>query len=375
MKHMNAFSKITFLLLLFYMVSCNFKVPSDKADNIKYIIKANAETTPVPSTIGEDAADDPAIWAHPEDPNKSRIIGTNKKDGLAVYNLDGVEIFYYSIGRINNIDLRYGFVLGQDTIDILVGSDRSKNALIIYQINSANGALENVAAREIKSKVDDVYGVCMYKSPKNEHFYAFVNGKKGQVEQYWLTANEKGVDAHLVREFSVGGQPEGMVADDETRKLYVGEEQKGIWTLGAEPGDPVDKKFIVGSGKSNQNIEFDIEGLSIYYARDGKGYLLASSQGNYSYAIFSREGKNEYITSFRITDGVVDGVEETDGLDVLNIALGEKYPNGILVVQDGFNYDNDSLANQNFKLVSWERVATMTEPNLLIDNQYQVFRK
>jgi myo-inositol-hexaphosphate 3-phosphohydrolase len=33
-----------------------------------------------------DAADDPAIWRNPADPAGARILGTNKKQGLLVYN-------------------------------------------------------------------------------------------------------------------------------------------------------------------------------------------------------------------------------------------------------------------------------------------------
>ena len=53
-------------------------------------VPALVETTPV-KTQG-DAADDPAIWVHPIDAQKSLILGTNKKRGLYVYNLEGEEV-------------------------------------------------------------------------------------------------------------------------------------------------------------------------------------------------------------------------------------------------------------------------------------------
>ena len=53
----------------------------------------------------------------------------------------------------------------------------------------------------------------------------------------------------------------------------------------------------------------------------------------------------------------VDGVEDTDGLDVVSAPLGPRYPMGLLVVQDGVNLAPDGAeANQNFKLVSWRDV-------------------
>lgn len=55
--------------------------------------------------------------------------------------------------------------------------------------------------------------------------------------------------------------------------------------------------------------------------------------------------------------GALDGVQDTDGLDVVSAPLGPRYPMGLLVVQDGVNLAPDGAeANQNFKLVSWQEV-------------------
>ena len=73
--------------------------------------------------------------------------------------------------------------------------------------------------------------------------------------------------------------------------------------------------------------------------------------------MYDRES-NQHIANFRISGnaaGSVDGTSHTDGLAVVSDRLGERYPLGLLVVQD----DRNTLPaeNQNFKLVSWERVA------------------
>ena len=44
--------------------------------------------TEVAASYG-DAADDPAIWVHPDDPAKSLVIGTDKQLGLYVFDLEG----------------------------------------------------------------------------------------------------------------------------------------------------------------------------------------------------------------------------------------------------------------------------------------------
>jgi 3-phytase len=120
------------------------------------------------------------------------------------------------------------------------------------------------------------------------------------------------------------------------------------------------------SDSMNPKIEYDLEGLTIYYGEKGKGYLIASVQGNSTYAIFDRGGNNKYLGSFSIDAGAIDGVEETDGLDVCSLPLGANYPHGILVVQDGLNYDDMSLSAQNFKIVPWDRIAGLFKPQLLL---------
>ncbi len=112
----------------------------------------------------------------------------------------------------------------------------------------------------------------------------------------------------------------------------------------------------------------DVEGLTIYYGEDGNGYLLASSQGNNTFAIYDRADSNSYLASFAIED-----VEESDGADVVNVPLGEDYPAGLLVVQDGSNEpavvfgdpEDGEIQNfnTNFKFVSLADFAD-TFPNL-----------
>ena len=51
----------------------------------------------------------------------------------------------------------------------------------------------------------------------------------------------------------------------------------------------------------------------------------------------------------------IDGVSETDGLDVVSAPLGAKFPEGLLVVQDGRNLS--PREKQNFKFVSWRDIA------------------
>jgi len=320
-------------------------------------LTADVETEPVSNA--DDAADDPAIWVNPADPSKSKLICSNKESGIVLYDLQGKTVDEYPVGKINNVDVRQNIPLN-DTIriDIAAGSNRTDNSVTIMEIH-VNGSLTNITARKIYSNFSEVYGFCLYHDLKNDEVYAIVNNKEGMVEQWRLFGTDSlKIDAELTRTFQAGtgGQLEGCVGDDELGYLYIGEEDVGIWKFYAHPDSA--STAIKVDNLSNPALKDDIEGLTIYYGENGKGYLIASSQGNNSFAVYRREGDNRYIGSFSIIDGEkIDGVSETDGIDVISIPLGSEYPSGIFIAQDGFNHEGNELINQNFKVTDWGKIA------------------
>ena len=276
-------------------------------------VRATIETAPVQR--GGDAADDPAIWVHPTDPSKSLIVGTNKQAGLHLYDLSGKELQFLPDGRMNNVDLRDGFPLGGRKVTLVTAGNRAGNYIAVYRLNHETRLLENVAARKIETAM--AYGSCMYRSARSGKFYYVLANKNGDVEQWELFDNGSGkVDAKLVRSFKVGTQLEGCAADDELAQLYVGEEMKGVWKYGAEP-DAGETRSLVAEASAAGPLVPDVEGIAIAATGPGTGYVIVSSQGNNSFAVFRREGDNALVKTFRIVDGAgVDGVAETDGLDV-----------------------------------------------------------
>lgn len=312
------------------------------------------ETEPLPES--GDSADDVAIWIHPSDPSLSTVIGADKRGGLAVYDLEGRQIQYtFEHGRLNNVDLRYNFTLAGEPSAIVAASNRRGDSIAIFRVDPAPRELVDVAAREIETEID-IYGLCLYHSALTGAYFAFVNGEDGEVQQWELFDDGTGtVDAALVREFTVESQPEGCVADDEQGYLYLGEEDVAIWRFDAEPDRPADPVEIARVSNDGPLVD-DIEGLTLYYTADGGGYLIASSQGSDEFVVYSRGEAPEYVGRFAIVSSdAVDGASGTDGIDVTNAPLGDAFPEGLFVAQDGRNTNPD--ANQNFKLVSWGEIA------------------
>jgi 3-phytase len=315
-----------------------------------------------------DAADDIAIWEHPTDPALSRIIGTDKQRGLVVYTLDGEVAQEVEGARINNVDLVEGFELGGRSVAVVAGSDRNGNSIALYAIDAASGALRPIAARVIGVEGGAVYGLCMMRSARSGESYVFVTTTADEIQQWRLFERDGKIDGELKRRFSVGGHAEGVVADAEHNTLFVAEEDVGIWRYEAEPawvltGKAAGHEEMSASEAGGRTLigqvgrdalAADVEGLALYRTPGGDGYLIASNQGDDTFAVFDRVAPNRYIGSFTIGEaGGVDAVSGTDGVEASSAALGAAYPHGILVVQDDQNADG----NQNFKIVPWERVA------------------
>lgn len=321
------------------------------------VVQAQAETEPVFNSC--DAADDPAIWVNRENPEASLVVGTNKRRGLNVYNLSGELLSQVRIGQTNNVDVRE-YRLGSREVVVIGATDKGTSEIVLFELDPTNGRLHELPSR-IQTRVEvETYGFCLYLSKRTGSLYAIATDKSGQIEQWLLKplASGDGFDGEHVRSLRVESQPEGCVADDEYGQLFVGEEARGVWKFGAEPGDGEAGELIAKASEpitEDARLYADVEGLSIY-APEGEtaGYLVASSQGNDTYVLFDRLRPHAYRGTFQIElNGHKTG--DTDGLDVTAFAVGDRFPGGLLVVQDGAPAWTDRH-DQNFKLVSWSEI-------------------
>ncbi|MFE6286317.1 phytase [Streptomyces sp. NPDC057877] len=352
---------------------------------------------------GNADADDPAIWRNAADPGRSLVVATAKEGGLRVYDLDAKEVQAIPApagptaddapGRFNNVDLVHGLKLSTGRADLAVTSDRGNDRLRFYRIDRdrPGGPLSDVtdpAAPPVFSadqeEINDqrtAYGLATWTDRATGRSYALVSRRETtRVALLELLPGRSGtVTYRTVRTLDLPHtfrlpdgtswtpclepgelpQVEGMVVDPANGVLYAGQEDVGIWRMPADltgtpalldkvreygvPGtyDEETEECAPGAdpGFGGTRIAADVEGLTLLPESGDDGYLIASSQGDNTFAAYDREtdDDNEYEGGFRVTaaSARLDGSEECDGAAALNAPLGRRYPNGLLVVQDG----------------------------------------
>jgi myo-inositol-hexaphosphate 3-phosphohydrolase len=316
----------------------------------KAIVVPRGQTEPVARQ--GDAADDPAIWRHPSEPAGARILGTNKKQGLLVYDLDGKQLQLLEVGRLNNVDVRQGVTVGGRALDVAVATRRDDNSVMLFAID-AGGKVTPAGA--FATGLNDIYGMCLYR-PADGGLEAFINDKDGSFLQYRIEAGAdgNGMAGRLLRRFKVASQPEGCVVDDRNARLFLGEEKRGVWTVSARGDAPAKLSMVMPVGPQ---LVADVEGMGLYHGARAD-YLVVSSQGDNSYLVLDATAPYRVRGSFRVGYNLaagIDGTSETDGLEVSSANFGGPYAHGMLVIQDGYKRLPDGA--QNFKYVAWDDVA------------------
>ncbi|WP_243705003.1 phytase [Micromonospora sp. KC723] len=321
-------------------------------------------------------------------------------------------------GRYNNVDIAYGLHLAGRRVDVAVVSDRYNDQLRFFVIDPAGAAartpLTEVTAadqsflfnpdREAVEGEQTVYGLAVWQPRPGETYGVVtqegttriatvriveIDGKLGYTDirqlvmpssfrlpngMAWVPCEEPGVLPQL----------EGVAVDQASGVLYAAQEDVGLWRLQLPLGPrsrptlvdrvkdfgihdvydseteeckPVDPN---AKGYGGNLLTADAEGVDIYYGRGSVGYVLVSSQGDDTFAVYQRQGTNRAVGSFRVTGvGGVDDINGSDGLAVTNRPVG-KYRQGLLVTHDepetGPDVDEERDAT-NFSYVSWGDIA------------------
>ncbi|RLV61277.1 phytase [Parashewanella curva] len=345
------------------LVSFDDETDSYRFASVKSSITADKPTDTLPeipawvesdtSDRSGDTMDDPAIWVHPTEPEKSLVLGAQKRWGLMVFDMQGNEVQSIATGRINNIDIRQSVNINGKNHDIAAASLRDGDKLAVYDI-VADGKVSQLAV--LDTEHSDIYGMCLYYD--NKDLYAFTNEKSGKTIQYKIEWQGLKPSINKVRTLSVPTQVEGCVANDATGDLYIGEEDVGVWHFNAGANTSNKGKLILKV--DGDQLADDVEGLALYHGKDTT-YLVVSSQGNDSYVIYDAKAPYQYKGRFRIGTNFgkgIDGSSETDGLAVTSKAVGTgAWQQGMIAVQDGRNRLPDG--NQVFKWVPWSEIERL----------------
>ena len=298
-----------------------------------------------------DAADDPAIWVNRARPDQSYVLGTNKQRSVNTYDLSGRLVSRADkLGAQNNVDIR-----AYQTSVLAASGDKDKSEIELFALDETTGALLKVQGAPFKvASEEELYGICLYRAASA--LYAITTDKSGLISQYLLSSENGNWSAALERQLRVETQPEGCVVDDAQHRLYVGEEDVGIWAFDARP-QAAKEGVLIAETEPVGVLAADVEGLAIYAPENSTGgFLVASSQGNNTFVLFDRSPPHRYRGRFQVEteEGFLG---DTDGLDVTALPVGPEFPKGMLVVQDGLLHDPDGKRRkQRFAYVSWAEI-------------------
>lgn len=298
---------------------------------------AFAETVPAPSM--RDAADDPAIFVAGN--GKALILGTDKQTGLYVYDLKGALVQSLAIGPLNNVDLRGALAVATNDV---------AGRVEVFAIDETTGTVAHAGG--FATGKQEPYGLCIGRNAGG-HDVA-VTYKDGFVQMFDLAGPAVAPFApQLVSTRKFASQLEGCVFDEEGRRLFIGEEMRGLHVV--DLAAPNSAPALVDEVGSISGLAADVEGVSIWRGDNGAGYIVVSAQGASRFIVYERAPPHRALGAFRIAFGA-DDVTVTDGLDVVSSPIGDALPRGLLVAQDDRN--TDPSANQNFKLVDWRAVES-----------------
>ncbi|MCB1080847.1 MAG: phytase [Chlamydiia bacterium] len=326
------------LLSLFFVGCADFRHRATREG-----ARSRAKTRSLPGK-----ADEVAIWADRDNPINSVLICNDKAPmgALYVFDMSGKQVSRSErLNRPVGVSVRYDVNLGGEVIDVVACGIRSTNEMKIFKMDKETRKLIDITTLGgISSGFPDrTYGICLYKRLSDGQLFAFLSRKEtDNIHQIMLEDDGTGkFKGTIVRKFGKKDQKsfvEGMVADDEWGYFYCSDERHAILKYFADPSvgkDPFIQMFGV-----QDNIRGDREGLSIYRKPNRKGYIVVSSQGDSTFKVYNREGKNKFIKSFALHD-----VWRSDGIASTALPIPPHYPTGVFAAHN----DGDN----NYAIFDW----------------------
>lgn len=288
--------------------------------------------------------DDLCFWYDSETPAESRVITSDKKAGLiAVFDLKGEVRQLVKVPKPGNIDIRQDVDCMGTKRDIVAINQRTDGwKLVVFEMDQQTRKLVRLDQGDLATGPN--YGITLYRNPELGTLDAVTTSEDDDVEQYRISFAADGrPTSKLLRSWKLG-KCEGAVADDDLGRIYIAVEEQGVWELSADSNQPAPGELVIRLGE--HGLKPDLEGIALVRKPEGEGYLFLSSQGQNRIYAYKRGASHEFIGSFEI-----EGVEETDGLDVIDRPLGDKFPVGL------FGCHTAATEDPCILLTSWKLIA------------------
>lgn len=349
-------------------------------------VTTSVETPPLydDEAGGNASGDDPAIWVHPDDSDRSLVLATAKEGGLRVYDVAATELQSVAAapapradgvpGRFNNVDIAYGLDVAGEPTDVAVVSDRYNDQIRFFAIDTAGAdaaaPLTEVTApeleflfspdRETVAEDHTAYGLAVYQ-PRRGAAYAVVTQEGSTtIATARLTTGPDGVGYTDVEHLAIPGefrlpdgttwvpceepgvepQLEGLAVDRRTGTLYAAQEDVGLWRvplpLGSGAPRLVDKVKDFGvhdayDPETEECAPVDPEAPSYggkNLTADAEGVDIWYGPGRRGYVIVSSQGDDTYgvydLTGRNRSLGTFrvagDGVDDVNGSDGLAVS-------------------------------------------------------
>lgn len=143
-------------------------------------------------------------------------------------------------------------------------------------------------------------------------------------------------DNFLMEKVKTFGMPYAAIPNDGEYECAYGDTQ----------GAPAGAIIVAGNAAvAGQYIEADAEGISVVEQRNGNGYVVISSQGDDTLHVFNRS--NVLAPNLHLGSLNVEGVHETDGLQIVAKPFGRQFPDGLMVVHNGGAPEPEDTADIN----------------------------
>ncbi len=318
-------------------------------------------TSPVPNRAGVAA-----IYANPQNPEKSIVIGTDasRKGGLYVFDLQG-EV----LQEIPGIRLPYGaqtishFDFGRRKLNIFVTIERDTARLRVFGINPEKQRLweisgETAVLTEEAGTDAGPIGLVTFQNSGGKSFVAVSRKSNdnglGILYLYELTATEGRVNVKFIRDFGIyskRGLVDAIVADAENNAVFY-----------FDPGAGIRKHplFLGDKERARDRALFGQDGWEVGCAalairegdRPGTGHLLgADRQENMTTLLFyRREGETDNPNRHdpQVQRAALD-TRLVGGMAISSSSL-PKFPEGIVVLSN--------QATMTFDFYSWRDVRT-----------------